>query len=1015
MGREGAYHQRVAFAAQSGPPLSNGGGPPRSYASVPAPAPLPARPLRSRSLSDRWPPCPWWAALLSRFSAVEPLALGDRPRSLGRPLLSAALPVALAAPKRDGARRRVARHASVLVGPPLAARPGLRLRCPHFSRPPHCPPDPPPLLTIAVLGSLVVARRVTLGHYMLASTRAPVVVPPTLTASRTTLMRPFTRFLVGHGVYRQQQPPQADGVDRGGGVGGDRDSSDAATGALSAEAAAQDATGVAVAIAAAAVITADNRGHDTGGAAGNANEGDNKEVSVGDHGAAGPTSVLAVDLAQTAPPTTPPRLSPPLPPPPFLPPFLPPLPTAGAAGGGSSGSGTPNLGVGRSTVARASRPDPLFLAAAALPSRSTAGAADGCAVGVGDLGPLRLDREPLPPAQRVVGWDTSPNVGAAAREGLPRGGGPVQTPLVHGGDLDGLATRHPLAYPTGQRLHYRTSQPTGNPFGYSSLGPGLPLFPPPNPTGSERLASPATMGAPTAVGRDRAFPAGLPSPGDAASTAAGWAFSPHWRRRSPLGQLAETGAETAGPGRQFPTLPPPSALVAAAAAVARGASPIEGEPEWPRASGPPLGGTPAGAGTPAAAGGGGGGANGPAPMQLAPAVGISKRALSQTRTPSPWLDFGGGGSGVPVWSSRSLPVDPAYPYQNRRDDAPPSPSPSWWSPGPLVEGGGSAAFQAHWRGDPRAQGRWGDRRRPRSTSLTHSTVLDSRGAQVPPGGGLRRGAGGDAAFPGESSFRLPLAAVARGGRGSSGGGVWAIDGGGAERAAATAASGTDDGDGCRDSSGVRGGGSRGAAAASSDPFVGGGLCRVDLVDPDERFRCDACGRSFSQRYNLNRHRRVVHLKQRLYRCPLCPTAWQQRDHLKKHLRVMHDAVAPRLCTECGRTFRAADTLAAHKRVCEGQFGGGRAAEGALWPSGGDAGLGRGGADGGGQGGSSGKGLVERGGEREVGNAGGQEGSGGGGGDWQEEGDGEGGGAGEGGRAGEGSSSREGAGESNLYE
>lgn len=817
------------------------------------------------------------------------------------------------------------------MGPPHAACSGSRLRCPSFPRPPDCPPDPPPPLTIAFLGVLVVALRVTPGRCMLASAHAPVALPPTLPASRTTLMRPFTRFLVGHGAYGQQQPPQADGGGGGGDGegGGDRDGADAANGAPSADAAAQDASAAAVTAAAAAVVPTGNRGRDTGGAAGSGNDGGNdggnEEASARDDRAAGPTHVLDAGRAQAAPPTPPPRLSPLPLPPPIPPPPLPPLPTAGAAGGGNSGRGTPPLGVGRSRVGCASRTDPSFLAGAASRSWSTAGAADGGAVGFGDQGALRFDREPLPATQGAVGWDTSPIVGTPAWEGLPRSGGSIQTPLFLDSNQDGLATRHPLAYPTDQRLHDRTGHPAGNPFGYSSLAPGSPLFPPPNPTGSERWALPASARAPLAAGRDRGPPAGLPSPGVTASTAAGWALPPHWLGRSPLVPLAGVGVGAAGQGRSVPMLPPRSALVAAAGGVARGASPLVGQAGRPRASGSPLGGTPTGAGTAAAVSGGGGGSDGPAPLQLAPAVGTSERVLSQTRTPSPRLVFDGGRLGVPTFSSRSLPVDPAYPYENSRDDARPSPPPSWWSPRPMVEGsgsgggGGNAALHDHRRGDPRAQWRWGDRRGAHSTSPMRSTAQDSRDAQVPLGDGLRRGGSGDAASPGEPLFGFPSAGVIRGGGSGSAGGGWAADGSGAERTAATPASATDDSDGGRDGSGVGGDSSHGAADASSDPLVGGGRGRVDQVGPDERFRCSVCGRCFSQRYNLNRHRRVVHLKQRPYRCPLCPTAWQQRDHLKKHLRVMHDAVAPRVCTECGRTFRAADTLAAHTRVCEGQY------------------------------------------------------------------------------------------------
>ncbi|XP_056125573.1 zinc finger protein 184-like [Rhinichthys klamathensis goyatoka] len=82
------------------------------------------------------------------------------------------------------------------------------------------------------------------------------------------------------------------------------------------------------------------------------------------------------------------------------------------------------------------------------------------------------------------------------------------------------------------------------------------------------------------------------------------------------------------------------------------------------------------------------------------------------------------------------------------------------------------------------------------------------------------------------------------------------------------------------------------------------------------FRCEECGKGFTQRTRLLTHR-LVHTGEKPFRCEECGKGFTQRTRLLTH-RLVHTGEKPFRCHFCGKTFSRQDNCLRHVRLHSGK-------------------------------------------------------------------------------------------------
>ena len=86
------------------------------------------------------------------------------------------------------------------------------------------------------------------------------------------------------------------------------------------------------------------------------------------------------------------------------------------------------------------------------------------------------------------------------------------------------------------------------------------------------------------------------------------------------------------------------------------------------------------------------------------------------------------------------------------------------------------------------------------------------------------------------------------------------------------------------------------------------------------YKCECCGKEFSQKNTLNTHLKIVHKNEKDHKCDVCEKHFSQRE-LKKHLKIVHflEKLNNYRCMSCEKKFGDNTSLKRHvKTVHENQ-------------------------------------------------------------------------------------------------
>ena len=77
------------------------------------------------------------------------------------------------------------------------------------------------------------------------------------------------------------------------------------------------------------------------------------------------------------------------------------------------------------------------------------------------------------------------------------------------------------------------------------------------------------------------------------------------------------------------------------------------------------------------------------------------------------------------------------------------------------------------------------------------------------------------------------------------------------------------------------------------------------------YKCEVCGKLFSEAGTLKKHIHIVHEGQKNFQCTVCDKSFGYSWYLKKHINIVHKELKDHKCTFCDRSFGSTSNLKYH--------------------------------------------------------------------------------------------------------
>ncbi|XP_033231844.1 zinc finger protein 43-like [Belonocnema kinseyi] len=96
------------------------------------------------------------------------------------------------------------------------------------------------------------------------------------------------------------------------------------------------------------------------------------------------------------------------------------------------------------------------------------------------------------------------------------------------------------------------------------------------------------------------------------------------------------------------------------------------------------------------------------------------------------------------------------------------------------------------------------------------------------------------------------------------------------------------------------------------------IIHISKQDPDKKYKCEKCARSYSHKSNFYRHQKFEIEVIRQFSCKFCNKSYKQKVSMDTHVARMHQktntkkSVLRHMCDKCFRRYTRLDSLQRHK-------------------------------------------------------------------------------------------------------